>query len=106
MKCRWSWSFGVDVVVVRVVVVALLGMVVGHLVKIVVLVVDVELLAAVVPLGWWLVGLRAVGLRMLRGRGGGSNIRRCVRSDQGGGVKGWRCGVGGVWYRCGVWCCL
>ena len=106
MRCRWTWSFGVGIVAVCVVVIAVLGMVVGHLVKVVVLVVDVDPLAAVMSLGWWLVGLRAVGLRMLRGRGGGSNIRRCVRSDQSGGVKGWRCGVGGVWYRRGVWCWL
>ena len=79
----------------------------GCLVNVEVVVVeDVDVLAAAVPFAWWLVGLRAVGLRWLRGRGGGSNIRGCVRGDQGGGVKGWRGGVGGVWYRRGVWCWL
>ena len=78
-------------------------LVVGRLVEVVVGVVYVDPLAAVVSLGWWLVGLRAVGLRMLRGRGGGSNIRGCVKSDQGGGEEGGQSGGSGVRYGGRVW---
>ncbi len=45
-------------------------------------VVDVELLCRMVLFPWWLIIVSADWRRLLRSRGGGSNIRRCVRSDQ------------------------
>ena len=100
----WTWPGGGDAMVIYVVVVVVSVSAVGRLVEVEVVVVeDVDVFAAVVSFGWWLVGLRAVGLRRLRGRGGGSNIRGCIKSDQGGGEEGGQSGGSGVWYGCGMW---
>ena len=66
---------------------------------------NVVVLAAMVSLAGWLVALCAGRLRIARGRGRGSNIHGCVKSDQSRGEERRR-SERGVWYGVGVWCWL
>ncbi len=58
---------------------------------------DVDLLAGVVPFAYRVLVMGAGWRRLLLCRGGGSNIRRCVKSDQRGNVEGGRSESSGGW---------